>query len=274
MMYDIGDGVRELMADTRPIPASAIKLDLPDVVQTKGYTCGAAALLAICRYYGIGPRSERGVVEDMRFGKAGSDPKHVLRAVAKYGLAHEEFRPMTTQQLRACLDRGHPVMVMLQAWADPPPRSYADDWEDGHWIVAIGYDAKGSTSRIRRSRGRAGTSPTPSSTSAGTTSRARTSTTSSTTASRSGSLRSRHVRSSDETPRAARVPYNTDGQVFSDLGVPVVLFMENYDISRTGYHDTLDTMANIDLDYCAAMIAIESVADAAAANALSCFVDR
>jgi hypothetical protein len=59
--------------------------------------------------------------------------------------------------------------------------------------------------------------------------------------------------------------YNTDGQVFSDAGVPVVLFMENYDINRTGYHDTHDTMANIDLDYGAALaaIVIESVARAA-----------
>ena len=32
--------------------------------------------------------------------------------------------------------------------------------------------------------------------------------------------------------------YNTDGQIFSDAGIPVVLFMENYDINRTGYHDT------------------------------------
>jgi len=66
-------------------------------------------------------------------------------------------------------------------------------------------------------------------------------------------------------PRSAL--YNTDGQVFSDVGVPVVLVMENYDISRTGYHDTLDTMANIDLDYCAAItaIAIEAVADTACA---------
>jgi hypothetical protein len=55
--------------------------------------------------------------------------------------------------------------------------------------------------------------------------------------------------------------YNTDGQIFSDAGVPVVLFMENYDINRTGYHDTHDNMANIDLDYGAAVtaIAIESV---------------
>ncbi len=59
--------------------------------------------------------------------------------------------------------------------------------------------------------------------------------------------------------------YNTDGQIFSDAGVPVVLFMENYDINRRGYHDTHDTMANIDLDYGSAVaaIAIESVARAA-----------
>jgi hypothetical protein len=55
--------------------------------------------------------------------------------------------------------------------------------------------------------------------------------------------------------------FNTDGQIFSDTGVPVVLFMENYDISRSGYHDTKDTIENIDLDYGAAFaaIAIETV---------------
>jgi hypothetical protein len=59
--------------------------------------------------------------------------------------------------------------------------------------------------------------------------------------------------------------FNTDGQIFSDCGVPVVLFMEDYDINRSGYHDTKDTMGNIDLDYGAALsaIAIETVARAA-----------
>jgi len=67
-------------------------------------------------------------------------------------------------------------------------------------------------------------------------------------------------------PRSAL--YNTDGQIFSDVGVPVVLFMENYDINRTGYHDTHDTMKNIDLDYAAALtaIAIETVAETACAH--------
>jgi hypothetical protein len=65
-----------------------------------------------------------------------------------------------------------------------------------------------------------------------------------------------------EDPRSAL--YNTDGQIFSDADIPVVLFMENYDINRVGYHDTQDTMANIDLDYGAALaaITIETVAQA------------
>jgi hypothetical protein len=56
--------------------------------------------------------------------------------------------------------------------------------------------------------------------------------------------------------------FNTDGQIFSDAGIPVVLFMEDYDINRKGYHDSEDVMANIDLDYGAALaaIAIETVA--------------
>jgi len=60
--------------------------------------------------------------------------------------------------------------------------------------------------------------------------------------------------------------YNTDGQIFSDAGIPVVLFMENYDINRKGYHDSQDIMTNIDLDYGAAVaaIAIETVARIAA----------
>ena len=59
--------------------------------------------------------------------------------------------------------------------------------------------------------------------------------------------------------------FNTDGQIFSDCGVPAVLFMENYDIKRNGYHDTKDTLQNIDLDYGSALaaIAIETVARAA-----------
>ena len=78
-------------------------------------------------------------------------------------------------------------------------------------------------------------------------------------------LLSGHVRVPSD-PRSTL--YNTDAQIFSDAGVPCVLFMENYDINRSGYHDTHDTMKNIDLDYGAAFaaITIEAVARAASSK--------
>ena len=46
------------------------------------------------------------------------------------------------------------------------------------------------------------------------------------------------------------------------------LHEESYDLNRTGFHDTHDTMENIDLDYGAAVcaITIEAVARAASSK--------
>jgi hypothetical protein len=67
--------------------------------------------------------------------------------------------------------------------------------------------------------------------------------------------------------------FNTDVQIFSDIGAPCILMMEDYDISRTGYHDSRDTVENIDLDYAAALsaICIETIARAATAVSGSLF---
>ena len=56
--------------------------------------------------------------------------------------------------------------------------------------------------------------------------------------------------------------FNTDVQSFSDFGAPAILMMEDYDINRVGYHDSKDTLENIDLDYGAALsaISIETIA--------------
>ena len=118
---------------------------LPNVVQEAEHTCGAAALRAICLHYGTGPDDEARIARDMRLPRAGSDPVHVIRAATRYGLRHREYRGMTTAQLRRCLDRGHPVMLTLQAWGE------------GHWVVAIGHDRAGITVEDpwrKRTRGR------------------------------------------------------------------------------------------------------------------------
>lgn len=133
------------MVPTRRIPRGAIATPLPLVIQRADHTCGAAALLAVCRYFDVGATTEADVVAAMRFGVEGSDPAHLVRAIRRFGLRWEEHRGMTDAALRACLDRGRPVILMLQAWGDRARyrHYYRDHWRDGHWVVAIGYDAEG-----------------------------------------------------------------------------------------------------------------------------------
>jgi len=123
------------------IPRGAVRIELPCLVQCEDYTCGAAAVLAVSRYFGVGPRSERGVVHHMRFGTDGSDPAHLVRALRRYRLRVVERRGMSEHELREAIERGQPVIVMLQAWGDRT--RYRDHWRDGHWVIVIGYDPRG-----------------------------------------------------------------------------------------------------------------------------------
>ena len=138
----------------RRIPTGAIKIALPAVAQLEDWTCGAAALLAVSAYYGVGPEWEHEVARDMRMTRSGSDPVQLARTASRYGLRTREFRGMTDRQLRTCLDARHPVIAMLQAWGDRA--SYRDHWRDGHWVVAIGYWRDGvvfEDPSLHRSRG-------------------------------------------------------------------------------------------------------------------------
>lgn len=123
------------------IPAHAIRIDLPTITQRTNYTCGAAAVLSVAQFYGVGRAGEAEVAADMRMTLDGSDPVHLRRALARYGLSHREHRGMTDAELRAHVDARRPVIIMLQAWGDR--RSYRAHWDDGHWVVVIGYDARG-----------------------------------------------------------------------------------------------------------------------------------
>jgi predicted double-glycine peptidase len=130
-------------ADYRAIPPGAIEIDLPNTTQLENYSCGAAALLAVCSYFGVGPEWEEDVNRDMKLKESGSDPGQIIAAAQKYGLKAKEYRGMTTAQLLACLRARRPVMMMLQAWSARPRRSYRDVWSEGHWVVAIGHDRQG-----------------------------------------------------------------------------------------------------------------------------------
>lgn len=127
---------------TRKIPKGAIKVMLPDVQQPDDYSCGAGVFMSIASYFGVGPEE----LETIKL-RLGTNPEHgtYYREIEKYanelGLKARVRTNMTRRQLKRLLDRGVPVIVSMQAYADDES-VYADPEhnKDGHYIAAIGYD--------------------------------------------------------------------------------------------------------------------------------------
>jgi sialate O-acetylesterase len=129
-------------APTRPlarsVPDGAIKVDLPGVQQRDDYSCGAAALMAVCSHFGVGPddldeyKKKLGTNEEN-----GTNVYEILKMARELGLEADIRHGMTLDELRKQLDAGSPVMVSIQAYGDPTTY-YRDD--NGHYVVAVGYD--------------------------------------------------------------------------------------------------------------------------------------
>ncbi len=133
----------------KTIDEGSILVPIPNVDQMKDYTCGACCLLAVCKYYGLGPDEEDNYSMDMKIDKReGSHPYQVIEAALEYGLSYLETCPMSIVQLKDSLREKKPVMLAVQAWAEIAYQSdltkfYSTAWEFGHWIIAIGFDKNG-----------------------------------------------------------------------------------------------------------------------------------
>lgn len=115
-------------------------LDVPDVRQATDYTCGPSALQAVLGYWGIEVREDE-VAKACHATPADGTNRHSLIRVANaYGLRTIAKSPMTTADLKAALRQGYPVILAVQAWSETPNKDYRQEWEDGHYVVAIGYD--------------------------------------------------------------------------------------------------------------------------------------
>jgi len=131
-----------------PIPRGAIRLPLPDTMQKTDYSCGASAIMAICRYFGLGCDDEEDFIHLLKKKgmdpRIGSHPRQLKKILSTFNLKPKEFNGMTVSQLKKCLLNGQPVLMMIQAWGEDkkgrPLKSYSDVWSEGHWVVGIGFD--------------------------------------------------------------------------------------------------------------------------------------
>lgn len=126
----------------RKIPAGAIKIDLPDVRQPDNFSCGAGAFMSIASHYNVGPLD----IEDFKAAlgtnsASGTYYRRIVEFANQLGLNASVQAGMTKRQLIKLIDRRIPVILSMQAYAlDPDVYKDPDHQDDGHYIVAIGYD--------------------------------------------------------------------------------------------------------------------------------------
>ena len=71
----------------------------------------------------------------------GTSTTGILRVMQYYGLPYRAGQRMKVNELRRGIDAGFPTLVTLQAYRETN-RPYRELWDDGHWVVAIGYDKR------------------------------------------------------------------------------------------------------------------------------------
>lgn len=116
------------------------ELAVPDVEQATDYTCSASALQAVLGYYNVDLPEPLLATELGATPKDGAPPDAIVRIARAHGLTAELRDGITRADLAAELAARHPTIVDLQAWADSPPKSWADDWEDGHYVVLVAIE--------------------------------------------------------------------------------------------------------------------------------------
>jgi predicted double-glycine peptidase len=116
------------------------ELAVPDVRQATDYTCSASALQAVLAYYGVEMREDVLARELGATPEDGAPPEAIVRVAVAHGLTATKRENMTVEDLAAQVAQGHPVIVQLQAWSDAPRTSWADAWDDGHYVILVAIE--------------------------------------------------------------------------------------------------------------------------------------
>lgn len=112
-------------------------IHLPKVEQSHKFDCGAAALRAICQYYGVGPDQEDEFISILGSDQRGTSHQDIVRVARHFGLHAAAQEHLTLDDLKQCLDMKIPMICAIQAWGD---EEQYPKLKDGHYVIAIGYD--------------------------------------------------------------------------------------------------------------------------------------
>lgn len=117
----------------------------PETRQVYGYDCGANALMSMLVFAGVEEREERIAKLAGTTEKEGTTTEGILFTFGYFGMEVSAGEGMTVADVREAIDQGHPVLLTLQAYRPADIiLPYGELWDQGHYVVAIGYEGDGT----------------------------------------------------------------------------------------------------------------------------------
>lgn len=118
---------------------TAKRLAVPVEIQDTNWSCGAASMAAVARYFGVEPDTEdEAIIALPTSPSAGTDPQAFPRVARQHGLEAQGRDEMTLADLGAAIAAGSPVIVPMQAYGSP--EEYAAE-EAGHYVIVLDINA-------------------------------------------------------------------------------------------------------------------------------------
>ena len=115
---------------------------VPLTRQNVDYTCGVAALQSILGYYNFDKRLDVLSDEVKPDQENGTNYLNIASFAKSLGFEVNTRTNMTLDELKRHIDQKKPILLVIQAWADSKSSYSPKQNEDGHYVVAIGYDDK------------------------------------------------------------------------------------------------------------------------------------
>jgi predicted double-glycine peptidase len=118
-----------------------VVIDLPTGRQTFDFDCGAKALQLVMAYYGVDVREDE-LLGELQCDQDGTPLGNMIVVAEKYGFQVAAGNGVSLDTVKQYLDAKHPVIVVVQAWAERymTLEDWKTDYDDGHYVIVIGYN--------------------------------------------------------------------------------------------------------------------------------------
>jgi hypothetical protein len=116
-------------------------LKFPRIEQPDSSTCGHTCLAMILQYYGIYKTVEdiKNIV-DQKENEDGLSTETIIKLASDFKLKAYTKMALSFDEIKSYIDQDTPVILEIQFSSDVPPDfDWSDKYDDGHYVVAIGY---------------------------------------------------------------------------------------------------------------------------------------